>query len=109
VSIDVEEHTGNAGNVANAGKEEHAGGAGNAVFSVTDQGPGLSAESIAKLGEKFQVLGTETDARFKGSGLGIYICQWIVRSHGGSFGVDSSEGAGARFWFSLPTAKFEEE
>jgi signal transduction histidine kinase len=115
VSIDVEEHTGNAGNagnagnVANTGKEEHAGGAGNAVFSVTDQGPGLSAESIAKLGEKFQVLGTETDARFKGSGLGIYICQWIVRSHGGSFGVDSSEGAGARFWFSLPTAKFEEE
>jgi len=83
--------------------------AGNAIFSVTDQGPGLTAESIAKLGQKFQVLGSETDARFKGSGLGVYICQWIMRSHGGAFGVDSAKGSGARFWFSLPTAKLDEE
>ena len=39
-----------------------------------------------------------------GAGLGLSIAKDIVDEHGGSIGVDSEPGKGARFWFRLPAA-----
>ncbi|MBI3552098.1 MAG: HAMP domain-containing protein [Elusimicrobia bacterium] len=66
---------------------------------VGDDGDGIPAAYQDKIFEKFeQVPGT----RKGGMGLGLTICKQIVDMHGGRIWVDSAEGKGARFHFSLP-------
>lgn len=66
-----------------------------AVVSVTDSGPGLSAEVKARLFQPF------TTTKQDGMGIGLTICQSILEAHGGSIWVDSAAG-GAAFHFRLP-------
>jgi len=69
---------------------------------VKDHGPGMSAELLTQLFEKFtQGAGA---ARRGGLGLGLYLCREIVRRHGGSIWVESALGKGAVFSFRLPVA-----
>jgi signal transduction histidine kinase len=63
---------------------------------VIDEGPGIPAEQIARLFDRFQ-----TD-RAEGLGLGLYLAQRIARVHGGNLSADSPPGKGARFTLSLP-------
>jgi len=71
-------------------------------FWVQDEGPGIPASQIHKLFGKFQQLDS-SDTRSKGgTGLGLAISKAIVEQHGGSIGVESEEGEGAKFWFKLP-------
>ncbi|MBU6450332.1 MAG: PAS domain S-box protein [Cyanobacteria bacterium REEB67] len=71
-------------------------------FAVHDQGPGIPAAQAHKLFGKFQQLDS-SDTRSKGgTGLGLAIAKAIVEQHGGAIGVDSVEGEGATFWFTLP-------
>jgi signal transduction histidine kinase len=65
---------------------------------VADTGPGIPAESLPHVFDRFY----QTDARTGGAGLGLTIAKGIVDAHGGSIGVDSTPGQGARFWFELP-------
>lgn len=74
-----------------------------ARFWVQDAGPGLDAESQAKMFVPFSRVST---VRAKGHGLGLSIVRRIVEKLGGKVGVDSTPGSGARFWFELPT-RFE--
>ncbi len=70
-------------------------------FSVRDQGPGVPREYQQRIFEKFfRVPGTTGE----GVGLGLYISREIVRAHGGEMGVETAEGGGARFWFTLPAS-----
>jgi signal transduction histidine kinase len=70
-----------------------------AMFSVTDTGAGIPADSQARVFERhFQA---EHEAH-KGSGLGLYIARGIVEAHGGRIWVDSKIGSGTTFWFTLP-------
>lgn len=75
-------------------------------FSVTDTGRGLSDESRAKLFETFWQGDDARDFRFAGKaggmGLGLPICDRLVRLMGGKIGVDSAPGQGSTFWFLLP-------
>lgn len=73
----------------------------NARFWVQDNGPGLDAASRAKMFVPFSHIST---VRASGHGLGLSIVRRIIEKLGGAVGVDSTPGAGARFWFELPTA-----
>jgi signal transduction histidine kinase len=68
--------------------------------SVCDSGPGLSLEEIELL---FQPYRRVASSRARpGTGLGLYVSKRIVEAHGGTIGVESLRGMGARFHFALP-------
>ena len=67
--------------------------------SVEDDGPGLPAGDPARLFDKFQRGSGE--GTVVGVGLGLAICQAIVRAHGGEIEAQRREGGGARFAFTL--------
>ncbi|MDH4194638.1 MAG: ATP-binding protein [Nitrospirota bacterium] len=77
-------------------KEDHI------TVSVTDQGPGISAEDQAKLFAKFYQGDTAAKRAGVGSGLGIYIAKKIVEAHGGQINVESEIGKGTTFSFTIP-------
>jgi len=70
-------------------------------ISVTDNGPGLSAEQASKVFNQFERLGRSGDG---GSGLGLYISRKLARAMGGDLTVDSTLGEGATFSLDLPAA-----
>ena len=82
---------------------EPGGGAVRVV--VDDEGPGLPAGDPARLFDKFQ-RGTG-EGSVAGVGLGLAICQAIVRAHGGEIEAQRREGGGARFVFTLPATEPE--
>ncbi|SDS99162.1 PAS domain S-box-containing protein [Nocardioides scoriae] len=74
------------------------------LVSVRDQGPGLPADQLEHVFERFhQATGGDATDR-GGTGLGLTITRAIVQQHGGRVWVESTEGEGARFTFSLPVA-----
>lgn len=77
-----------------------AAGGGNVLFTVGDDGPGLSLLEQEKIFAPFHT----TKGPQGGVGLGLAIAGDIIRAHGGSFSVDSTPGQGARFTVSLPAA-----
>lgn len=73
------------------------------VVSVADDGAGIPRERLASVFEKF-VSGPSAARRPRGTGLGLFIARSIVEAHGGEIWVESEEGAGSTFRFSLPVA-----
>jgi signal transduction histidine kinase len=70
-------------------------------FQVRDTGPGINADNLARVFERFW---TETPGK-KGTGLGLFIAKGIVEAHGGRIWVESELGHGTRFFFTLPIAE----
>ena len=69
-------------------------------FAVTDTGTGIAADDLNRVFEPFyRVPGQEKPT---GIGLGLAIVKEIIKTHGGSVGVDSTPGKGSTFWFTLP-------
>ncbi len=73
--------------------------ASSSVFSVKDNGPGISDEAKERIFEQFSQLQSEDRT---GLGLGLFIAKWIVEAQGGSLSVSSKVGEGAIFEFSIP-------
>jgi signal transduction histidine kinase/CheY-like chemotaxis protein len=71
-------------------------------FSVTDTGIGIPNDRQIEIFESFSQGDSTTTRRFGGSGLGLSICSHLVTMMGGTLGVDSIEGNGSTFWFSIP-------
>src|ERR671919_635994 len=71
------------------------------VFSVIDQGPGISPEDVPRLFQRFSRLSAPRQEGVRGAGLGLYICRRIVETHGGRIWVDSEPGTGSTFRFAL--------
>jgi signal transduction histidine kinase len=74
------------------------------VVSVQDFGLGIPKEAQARIFERFfRVRRGSHDYTVKGLGLGLYIALEIVKAHKGKLWVESTEGKGSTFLFSLPT------
>jgi signal transduction histidine kinase len=78
---------------------------GKLVFSIKDEGPGISEEDQAKLFQHFQKLSARPTAGEDSSGLGLAIPKKMVQAHEGSLNVNSQLGSGATFWFEIPLKK----
>jgi PAS domain S-box-containing protein len=72
------------------------------MFSVQDEGPGLSDEDKKLLFEEFQTLSSKPTGGEKSTGLGLAIAKKIISLHQGEVGVESSLGQGSTFFFKLP-------
>ncbi|MAT98706.1 MAG: hypothetical protein CL608_16305 [Anaerolineaceae bacterium] len=68
-------------------------------FWLSDNGPGISEMDQKRL---FKPHTRVTSKKIRGEGLGLSICWRIVNKCGGDVGVDSKEGSGSCFWFTLP-------
>lgn len=73
-----------------------------AVVEVADQGPGISAEDVARIFDRFFTVNSARNRPLGGSGLGLSIAQWAVQANGGHLTVESEEGAGSTFRVVLP-------
>lgn len=69
--------------------------------SVTDQGPGISADKLPLLFDRYYQANS-VESQYSGLGLGLFISAEIIRKHGGEIGVDSKVGEGSTFWFKIP-------
>ncbi len=72
------------------------------LFSVTDNGIGISEENQKNLFKKFYQVDTSNTRKHGGSGLGLAICQGMVNGMNGKIWVESQVGKGSTFYFSLP-------
>ncbi len=71
---------------------------------VADSGVGISAENLKKLfdiGSGYFTRGTKNE---KGSGIGLLLCHEFVEKHGGKIAVESREGEGSIFRFTIPVS-----
>nr|WP_318382466.1 phosphate regulon sensor histidine kinase PhoR [uncultured Enterobacter sp.] len=73
-----------------------------AEFSVTDNGPGIAAEHIPRLTERFYRVDKARSRQTGGSGLGLAIVKHAVNHHDSRLDISSTPGKGTRFSFVLP-------
>lgn len=71
---------------------------------VKDDGRGVPADEQAFIFDKFFQARHQTLKKPEGSGLGLAICKKIIELHGGDITVESQEGQGAAFVFSIPAS-----
>jgi signal transduction histidine kinase len=74
------------------------------IVSVKDNGIGMKQEVLSILFDKTAPYTTRGTANEKGTGLGLILCKEFVEKNGGKIWVESEEGNGSTFWFSLPLA-----
>lgn len=75
---------------------------GNIYFAIQDSGVGISEENIPHLFQPFSQADSSISRRFGGTGLGLSICKMLAELMGGDIRVQSSEGQGSTFSFTLP-------
>ena len=78
---------------------------GRGQFTVTDTGPGIAPEHIARLTERFYRVDRSRSRESGGTGLGLSIVKHVVQRHGGELHIESALGHGSSFWFTLPAAR----
>ena len=80
-----------------------------ALTSVTDTGPGIPKDAVPKLFDPFFRVSQHERSHTNGLGLGLAIVKELVELHGGAISVESAEGVGTRFQFTLPIAGREDQ
>ena len=74
------------------------------LFSVVDNGIGITQDQQEKLFRPFSQASVSTSRRFGGTGLGLTICKRLAEMMGGEIGVESCLGEGSTFWFTVQLA-----
>ena len=72
------------------------------LFTVADNGPGIPPQYHELIFRKFERVKTQAVPRTRSSGLGLAFCKMVVDAHGGRIWVQSAEGQGSSFHFTLP-------
>jgi len=75
---------------------------GNIKVIIEDFSMGIPGKDISRIFERFYRVDKARSRQLGGTGLGLSIVKHIVELHGGSVGVESTEGLGSKFWFILP-------
>ncbi|MGX7092037.1 cell wall metabolism sensor histidine kinase WalK [Hutsoniella sourekii] len=78
------------------------------VFSVEDEGLGISQSDLEHLFERFYRVDKARSREQGGSGLGLAITKEVIELHGGRIWVDSVEGEGSTFSFEIPYSSYDE-
>lgn len=74
------------------------------LTAVCDRGIGIPADELGQVFERFHRGRQVSSTNYGGLGLGLYITKQIIERHGGSIWVESREGQGTTFYFSLPAS-----
>jgi signal transduction histidine kinase len=90
-----------AGTAAGAGKQ--VGGGGGVVFTVSDEGHGISEADADRIFERFYRADSARPGSAGGAGLGLSIARWIVDLHGGQIHVDPNRQTGCTMVVRLPS------
>jgi len=75
---------------------------GQVVIAICDTGPGIPADKLPHIFDEFYQIDRSLRRRHDGAGLGLAISKHFVEAHGGRIGVESHEGIGSTFFFTLP-------
>jgi two-component system phosphate regulon sensor histidine kinase PhoR len=75
-----------------------------ARIDVRDTGPGIGPQHLPRIFERFYRVDPGRSREVGGTGLGLAIAKHLAQQSGGDIGVDSTPGAGSRFWVKVPTA-----
>ncbi len=78
---------------------------GKCKISITDSGIGIPKEQLSSIFEKFSQVKAKKSGIVRSTGLGLTFCKIAVEAHDGDIGVESKEGEGSSFWFTLKTLK----
>ncbi len=81
---------------------------GSIEFWVKDNGPGIPSSEQKRIFEKFTRLNIRAERRPSGLGIGLAFCRIAIQAHGGTIWVESEEGKGSRFIFTLPLKDVKE-
>ncbi len=72
------------------------------LFSIRDTGIGIPENRLEAIFDRFVQADATTNRRFGGTGLGLSICQRLIDIMGGKIWVESAEGRGSTFFFTVP-------